>query len=59
MADVRSALTTTDIHRQYGVSKRTIGRKVQTGELVPVRQIAGKTGPRLFDPADVQRVFAP
>lgn len=51
------ALTAQQVSDQFGVSRRTIRRKVATGELVPVRQLPGVTGAHLFDPADVARVF--
>lgn len=57
MHEITQALTAHDIAVSYGVSRRTIRRKVASGELVPVRRLRGVSGAHLFDPADVARVF--
>lgn len=50
-------LTMAQVAEQYGVSRRTIGRKILLGELTPTRKLPAKTGAYLFDAADVSRVF--
>lgn len=41
-----------------GVSVRTIHRLVSAGELVPVLKLPGRTGPYLFDDAEIIRTRA-
>lgn len=39
-----------------GVSHRTILNRVETGALVPLAKLDGKTGAYIFDRADVERL---
>lgn len=51
-------ITSGQIAEKYQVSVRTVHRMVKSGELVQVMKLHGVSGPRLFDPAAVERVFA-
>lgn len=50
-------LTAYEVAETFGVSRRTIRRKVAAGLLIPVRQLPGKTGAQLFDRDDAARIF--
>ena len=50
-------LTAYEVAETFGVSRRTIRRKVAAGLLTPTRQLPGKTGAQLFDRADAERIF--
>ena len=51
-------LTVGEVSEQYGTSRRTIARKIKTGELTPVMKLPGKTGSYLLSAAQVRDVFS-
>jgi len=51
-------VTTTQIVDEYGVSRRTIKRRIEDGSLTPTMKIPGKSGAYLYDRAEVARLFA-
>lgn len=55
----KPTITTGEVATLYGVSRRTIGRKIATGDLTPLMKLPGKTGAHVFDASQVQRVFEP
>lgn len=46
-------LTTREVASKLKVHRRTVGRWVQRGELVPLQHLPGLTGTYLFDPAEI------
>jgi len=53
-----ATLTISEVSAKYGVSRRTIARKIKAGELVPVMKLPGKTGSYLLDADQLRTVFA-
>jgi predicted DNA-binding transcriptional regulator AlpA len=51
-------LTTAQVVEEYGLSRRTLYRRIETGDLHPTMKLPGTTGAYLFDRAEVARVFA-
>jgi excisionase family DNA binding protein len=51
-------LTTGEVAQHMGISRRTIQRLIQAGELRPTRKLPGQTGAMLFDAGDVIRLAA-
>ena len=51
-------LTTAEVVLRHGVSRRTVRRKVESGELPVAAKFPTKTGGYLFDAEVVDRVFA-
>ena len=45
------------IATRYGLSRRTIGRRVASEAIKPVAKLPGSTGAYLFLASDVQRAF--
>lgn len=50
-------LTVSQLVERYGVSRRTVGRKIRTGELIPEAKLPRTTGAYLIDEAEAERVF--
>jgi excisionase family DNA binding protein len=46
-------LTTRDVAARLGVSIATVNRWAATGKLPTATKLEGRTGPRLFDPVEV------
>ena len=52
-----SEVTTAQIAKTYGVSVRTVHRRVAAGDLTPIRKFPGPTGGYLFSADEAERVF--
>ena len=52
-------LTVGEAVRLYGYSRRTIGRHIAAGDLVPVMKLPGRTGSYLLDAEQVATVLGP
>ena len=50
-------LTMAQIATRYGLSRRTIGRRIESEAIKPVAKLPGSTGAYLFLASDVQRAF--
>lgn len=50
-------LTVGEVARLYGISRRTIGRHIAAGDLVPVMKLPGRTGSYLLDAEQVVTIF--
>ena len=50
-------LTVGEVSEQFGKSRRTIARKIKTGELTPVMKLPGKTGSYLLSAAQVRALW--
>jgi transposase len=51
-------LSTEGVAARLGRDRSTINRWVRQGRLTPAVEFPGKTGARLFDPADVDKLAA-
>jgi hypothetical protein len=50
--------TSAQICEKYKISHRSLLRMIHRGELIPAEKLPGDTGAYLFDPKQVERVFA-
>lgn len=44
-----ATLTISEVSAKYGVSRRTIARRIRDGELTPVMKLPGRTGTYVLD----------
>jgi excisionase family DNA binding protein len=51
-------LTTAQVAERLGLSVATVNRRAKDGELRPEMEFPGRTGARLFHPAEVERFAA-
>lgn len=49
MADDDEPLTAREISDLSGIPLTTLHRRIRGGHIVPIRKLAGRTGPYLFD----------
>jgi excisionase family DNA binding protein len=47
-------VTVTELAERWGVTTRTVQRRIARGELTPAMQLRGKNGAYLFNRADVE-----
>jgi predicted DNA-binding transcriptional regulator AlpA len=51
-------ITSAEVARILGRSQSTVNRQAAAGELPTVGEVEGRTGPRLFRRADIERMAA-
>lgn len=49
-------ITSAEVARILGCSQSTVNRQAAAGELPTVGEVEGRTGPRLFNRADIERL---
>ncbi|HEY5482789.1 MAG TPA: helix-turn-helix domain-containing protein [Propionibacteriaceae bacterium] len=50
-------ITTAQVADEYGLSRRSIGRRIADGELTPLMKLPGSTGAYLFQRSEIERAF--
>ena len=50
-------ITTAQVADEYGLSRRTIGRRITEGDLTPLMKLPGHTGAYLFERAEIERAL--
>ncbi len=52
-----ATLTISEVSAKYGVSRRTIARRIRDGELTPVMKLPGRTGTYVLNAEQVAVVL--
>jgi predicted DNA-binding transcriptional regulator AlpA len=50
-------MTTAQVVEEYGLSRRTLYRRIETGDLHPTMKLPGTTGAYLFTRAEIERAL--